>query len=85
MRLKGEIAISTINKDENIKQKLIVYYSDEILHIVSVPGLASHRTFLQGKPFSEMASDLELVEQFKANKVSIKVNFGADKCSVEPA
>jgi hypothetical protein len=28
--LKGEISISTINKDENIKQKLIIYYSNEI-------------------------------------------------------
>ena len=81
--LKGEIAISTINKDDNVKQKLIIYYSDEILDIVSVPGLPSHRTFLQGKPYSEMITDLKLFEQLKSNNGTVaKVNFGADACSV---
>lgn len=82
--LKGEISISTINKDENIKQKLIIYYSDEISDIVSVPGLSSHRTFLQGKPHSEMMTDLKLFEQLKSNDGTVaKVNFGADVCSVD--
>ncbi len=81
--LKGEISISTLNADENIKQKLIVYYSDEISNIVNVPGLPSHRTFLQGKPYSEMTSDLKLLEQFESKKeMTVKVNFGADGCSI---
>ncbi len=81
--LKGEISISTINKDENVKQKLIIYYSDDISDIVSIPGLPSHRTFLQGKPYSEMASDLKLSEHLKSNDGTVaKVNFGADMCSV---
>ena len=82
--LKGEISISTINKDENIKQKLIIYYSDEISDIVSVPGLSSHRTFLQGKPYSEMRTDLKSFEQLKSDDGTVaKVNFGADGCSVD--
>ena len=82
--LKGEISISTINNDDNVKQKLIIYYSDEISDIVSVPGLSSHRTFLQGKPYSEMMTDLKLFEQLKSNDRTVaKVNFGADACSVD--
>ena len=81
--LKGEISISTLNTNENIKQKLIVYYSDEISNIVNVPGLPSHRTFLQGKPYSEIATDLKLLEQFESKKeTAVKVNFGADGCSI---
>ena len=81
--LKGEISISTLNKDENIKQKLIIYYSDEISNTVNVPGLPSHRTFLQGKPHSELTADLELLEQFESKQeIEAKVNFGADGCSV---
>ena len=83
-KLKGEISISTINNDDNVKQKLIIYYSDEISDIVSVPGLSSHRTFLQGKPYSEMMVDLKLCEQLKSNDGTVaKVNFGADVCSVD--
>jgi hypothetical protein len=82
--LKGEISISTINKEDNVKQKLIVYYSDEISDTVSIPGLPSHRTFLQGKPYSEMMTDLKLFEHLKSNDgVTAKVNFGADGCSIE--
>jgi len=81
--LKGEISISTINKDENVKQKLIIYYSDEITDIVNIPGLPSHRTFLQGKPHSEMGTDLKLLEQFQSKEgVAARVNFGADGCLI---
>ena len=45
-RMKGEIAISTINRTENTKQKLIIYYSDEILETINIPGAPSHLTFL---------------------------------------
>ena len=82
--LKGEISISTINKDENVRQKMIIYYSDEISDIVNIPGLASHRTFLQGKPHSEMVTDLKLLEQFHSKEgVVARVNFGADGCSID--
>ena len=82
--LKGEISISTINSDDSVKQKLIIYYSDEISDIVSVPGLPSHRTFLQGKPYSEMMTDLKSFEQLKSNDwKGARVNFGADACSVD--
>jgi hypothetical protein len=82
--LKGEISISTINREDNVKQKLIIYYSDEILDTVSIPGLPSHRTFLQGKPYSKMMTDLKLFEHSKSNdEVTGRVNFGADRCSVE--
>ncbi len=82
--LKGEISISTINNDDGVKQKLIIYYSDEISDVVSIPGLPSHRTFLQGKPYSEMTADLKLFEQLKSNdETAAKVNFGADACSID--
>jgi hypothetical protein len=83
-KLKGEIAISTINKTENTKQKLIIYYSDEISDTVNIPGLPSHRTFLQGKSYSEMMTDLKLFEQFQTqDHIMAKVNFGANLCSIE--
>lgn len=83
-KLKGEISISTVDKTENIKQKLIIYYSDEISNIVNIPGLPSHLTFLQGKPFSEMMTDLKLFEHFQSNiGIMAKVNFGASMCSIE--
>ena len=83
-KLKGEIAISTIDKTKNTKQKLIIYYSDEISDIVNIPGLPSHLTFLQGKPYSEMITDLKLFEQFQSNEgVMARVNFGAAMCSIE--
>ena len=83
-KLKGEIAISTIDKIENIKQKLIIYYSDEISNTVNIPGLPSHLTFLQGKPFSEMMTDMKLFENFQSNKgITAKVNFGAVMCSIK--
>ena len=82
--LRGEISISTINKDENVKQKLIIYYSDEISDIVNIPGLPSHRTFLQGKPYSEMTVDMKLLEQFQSKEgVMARVNFGADGCLID--
>jgi hypothetical protein len=82
--LKGEISISTINKDENVRQKMIIYYSDEISDIVNIPGLPSHRTFLQGKPHSEMVTDLKLLEQFQSKGgVAARVNFGADGCLID--
>ena len=59
--LKGEISISTINKDENVKQKLIIYYSDEISDTVSIPGLPTHRTFLQGKTIFRNGIRLEII------------------------
>lgn len=83
-KLKGKISISTIDKTENIKQKLIIYYSDEISDTVNIPGLPSHLTFLQGKPFSEMMTDLKLFEHFQSDiGIMGKVNFGADMCSIE--
>ncbi len=82
--LKGEISISTINKEEGVKQKLIVYYSEDITDIVSVPGLPTHRTFLQGKAYAEMKADLKLFEQIKTDeRVTGRVNFGADECKIE--
>ena len=83
--LKGEISISTMNKDENIMQKLIVYYSEEISDTVNVPGLPTHRTFLQGKPHSEMMTDLKLLEQVQSRQGTViaRVNFGADGCSID--
>ncbi len=81
--LKGEISISTINMDDNVKQKLIIYYSDEIKDTISVPGLSSHRTFLQGRPYSEMKTDMKLIDQFNSKKGTMpKVTFGADICSI---
>jgi hypothetical protein len=83
-KLKGEISISTINRAENKKQKLIIYYSDDISDIVNIPGLPSHLTFLQGRPYSEMMTDLRLFEQFQIqDHVMAKVNFGANLCSIE--
>ena len=83
-KLKGEIIISTINKIENTKQKLIIYYSDEISDTVNVTGLPSHRTFLQGKSYSEMMTDLKLFEQFQTHDyVGARINFGANLCSIE--
>ena len=83
-KLKGEISISTINRAENKKQKLIIYYSDDISDIVNIPGLPSHLTFLQGRPYSEMMMDLRLFEQFQIqDHVMAKVNFGANLCSIE--
>jgi len=83
-KLKGEISISTIHKTENTKQKLIIYYSDEISDTINISALPSHRTFLQGKPYSEMMTDLKLFEQFQSNDKKIsKVNFGASLCSIE--
>ena len=83
-KLKGEIAISIIDKTKNTKQKMIIYYSDEISDIVNISGLLSHLTFLQGKPYSEMITDLKLFEQFQSNEgVMARVNFGADMCSIE--
>jgi hypothetical protein len=82
--LKGEISISTINKDEDVRQKLIIYYSDEISDIVNIPGLPSHRTFLQGKPHSEMATDLKLLDQVQSKEgVVARVNFGPDGCLID--
>jgi len=83
-KLKGEISISTIDKTKNTKQKLIIYYSDEISDTVNIPGLPSHLTFLQGKPYSEMTTDLKLFEQFQSNEGAMaRVNFGAAMCSIE--
>jgi len=83
-KLKGEISISTINRIDNTKQKLIVYYSDEISDTVNIPGLPSHLTFLQGKPYSEMMTDLKLFEQFQMHDhVMARVNFSATLCSIE--
>jgi len=83
-KLKGEISISTINKIENTKQKLIIYYSDEISDTVNITGLPSHRTFLQGKSYSEMMTDLKLFEQFETyDYVGARINFGANLCSIE--
>ena len=83
-KLKGEISISTINRTENTKQKLIIYYSDEISDAVNIPGLPSHLTFLQGKSYSEMMTDLKLFQQFQVQvNVVARVNFGANLCSIE--
>ena len=83
-KMKGEISISTINKTENTKQKLIIYYSDEILDTINIPGASSHLTFLQAKPYSEMMTDLKLFEQFQVNNHAVaRVNFGANLCSIE--
>lgn len=83
-KLKGEISISTIDKTKNTKQKLIIYYSNEISDTVNIPGLPSHLTFLQGKPYSEMTTDLKLFEQFQSNdEVMARVNFSAAMCSIE--
>jgi hypothetical protein len=83
-KLKGEISISTIHRTEHTKQKLIIYYSDEISDTVNVTGLPSHRTFLQGKSYSEMMTDLKLFEQFQTyDYVGARINFGANLCSIE--
>jgi len=83
-KLKGEIAISTIHRTEHTKQKLIIYYSDEISDTINITGLPSHLTFLQGKPYSEMMTDLKLFEQFQVNDHAVaSVNFGANLCSIE--
>ena len=83
-KLKAEISISTTDKTQNLKQKLIIYYSDEISDIVNIPGLPSHLTFLQGKPFSEMMADLKLFEHFQSDiGIMGKVNFGGTMCSIE--
>jgi len=83
-KMKGEISISTIHRTEHTKQKLIIYYSDEILDTINIPGAPSHLTFLQGKPYSEMMTDLKLFEQFQMHDHAVaRVNFGATLCSIE--
>jgi len=83
-KMKGEISISTIHRAKHTKQKLIIYYSDEILGTINIPGAPSHLTFLQGKPYSEMMTDLKLFEQFQVHDHAVaRVNFGATLCSIE--
>ena len=81
-KMKAEISISAINKTNYKKQKLLIYYSDEISSVIHVPGLPSYMTFLQGKPYSDLATDLKLFESHK-NEIPCKINFGAALCSFE--
>ena len=84
-KMRAEISISTINPTNNTTQKLLIYYSDEISSTIHVPGLPSYMTFLQGKPYSELATDVKLFELFESHKndVSARVNFGSASCSFE--
>ena len=78
-KMKAEISISTINSTNNTKQKLLIYYSDEISSPIHVPSLPSYMTFLQGKPYSELATDMKLFELFESHKSDgcpARVNFG---------
>ena len=84
-KMKAEISISAINKTNNKKQKLLIYYSDEISSTIHVPSLSSYMTFLQGKPYSDLATDVKLFELFEShkNEIPCKVNFAAGSCSFE--
>ena len=83
--MKAELSISTINSANNTKQKLLIYYSDEISSTIHVPGLQSYMTFLQGKPYSELAADVKLFEMFEShkNEEPARINFGSAFCSFE--
>ena len=84
-KMRAEISISAINKTNNKKQKLLIYYSDEISSVIHVPSLPSYMTFLQGKPFSDLATDVKLFELFESqkNEIPCKINFGPTLCSFE--
>ena len=84
-QMKAEVSITAINSTNNTTQKLLIYYSDEISSTIHIPGLPSYMTFLQGKPYSELSTDLKLFELFESQKndVLARVNFGSKLCSIE--
>ena len=84
-KMKAEVSISAIDPKENKKQKLLIYYSDEISSVIHVPGLPTYLTFLQGKPYSDLATDVKLFELFESHKdkTQCKINFGSSSCSFE--
>ena len=84
-RMQAEVSITAVSNTDNKTQKLLIYYSDEISTAIHVPGRPSYLTFLQGKPLSELATDLKLFELFGShrNEVPARITFGANFCSFE--